>query len=103
MYSQEEILKNNLKLPIHFFYCVKPEDLTQIGGVWGSQYFSKVEIFVNKCKNDTLDSSDKPCKPLEEINNIMADTSHAYFNPSHPNHEIAVEKMRQLHEKVYGK
>jgi len=71
MYSQEEILKNNLKLPIHFFYCVKPENPTQIGGVWGSQYFSKVEIFVNKCKNDTLDSSDKPCKPLEEINNII--------------------------------
>lgn len=59
------------------------------------------EDMAQNTTNNTLATS--PLDAKEEINNIMADTSHAYFNPSHPNHEIAVEKMRQLHEKVYGK
>jgi len=59
------------------------------------------EDMAQNTTNNRLATS--PLDAKEEINNVMADTSHAYFNPSHPNHEIAVEKMRQLHEKVYGK
>jgi len=37
-----------------------------------------------------------------EIDAVMQDPTHAYFNDRHPEHKTAVEKMRQLHEKVFG-
>ncbi len=59
------------------------------------------EDMAQNTTNNRLATS--PLDAKEEINNVMADPKHAYFDPSHPNHNIAVEKMRQLHEKVYGK
>tara|TARA_B110000483_G_scaffold64785_1_gene80738 strand:- start:4283 stop:5131 length:849 start_codon:yes stop_codon:yes gene_type:complete len=59
------------------------------------------EDMAQNTTNNRLATS--PLDAKEEINNVMADSKHAYFDPSHPNHNIAVEKMRQLHEKVYGK
>ncbi len=38
-----------------------------------------------------------------EIESIMQDPSNPYFNAGHKDHRSAVERMRQLHEKVYGK
>jgi hypothetical protein len=71
LYDKEEILKGNLKFPIQYFYCIKPEDRAAIGGIWGSEYFAKVEVFVTKCKNETNNPLDKPCKPIEEIDGII--------------------------------
>ena len=73
IYDKEDKEKYNLKLPIQYFYCINPEDKTQIGGSWGSKYFSKVEIFVNKCRNETISAKTNkpPCKPQKEINKII--------------------------------
>jgi CTP synthase (UTP-ammonia lyase) len=38
----------------------------------------------------------------DEIAQIYANNSHPYFNAAHPEHRAAVERVRQLHEKVYG-
>ena len=39
----------------------------------------------------------------DEISDIYSNPEHPYFNGSHPDHRAAVEKVRQLHEKVYGR
>ena len=38
----------------------------------------------------------------QEIEQIMADPKNPYFDSSHRDHKSMVERMRQLHEKVYG-
>jgi hypothetical protein len=38
----------------------------------------------------------------DEISQIYANSNHPYFNAGHPEHRAAVERVRQLHEKVYG-
>jgi len=43
-----------------------------------------------------------PLDAQDEINSTMANPSHPYFDASHPEHRTAVERMRQLHEKVHG-
>jgi len=37
-----------------------------------------------------------------EIDEVMQNPSHPYFNDRHPENKMAIEKMRQLHEKVHG-
>jgi hypothetical protein len=83
IYDKEEIFKQNLKFPIQYFYCIKPEDRSAIGGIWGSEYFSKVEVFVTKCKNETLNSSDKPCKPNDEIDGIIENGIVSMYTSDH--------------------
>lgn len=43
-----------------------------------------------------------PLDAKDEINATMANPKHPYFDASHPEHRTAIERMRQLHEKVYG-
>ena len=43
-----------------------------------------------------------PLDAQDEINSTMANPNHPYFDASHPEHRTAVERMRQLHEKVHG-
>lgn len=43
-----------------------------------------------------------PIDAKQEIQQIMNDPSHPYFNATHREHLEAVEKMRQLHEKAFG-
>mgnify|MGYP003299960773 FL=1 len=38
----------------------------------------------------------------QEIQDTFNNPDHPYHNPRHKDHQPAVEKMRQLHEKVYG-
>lgn len=43
-----------------------------------------------------------PLDAKQEIEKVMADPKHAYFDARHKDHKTAVEQMRQLHEKVFG-
>jgi len=43
-----------------------------------------------------------PLDAKDEINATMANTKHPYFDAAHPDHRTAIERMKQLHEKVYG-
>jgi hypothetical protein len=43
-----------------------------------------------------------PLDAKDEIQSTMANPKHPYFDASHPEHKTAIERMRQLHEKVYG-
>ena len=38
----------------------------------------------------------------QEIDEVMSKPSGPYFNDRHPEHKATVERMRQLHEKVFG-
>jgi hypothetical protein len=38
----------------------------------------------------------------DEIEQIFTNYDHPYFNGKHPEHKSAVERVRQLHEKVHG-
>lgn len=96
-YSQEEILRRNLKMPIQYFYCMdglkdqieekdnekdKEKAEPQIGGIWGAKYFSKVEIFVKKCNNETNTSS-QPCKSNDEIDSIIENGIVSMYTTNH--------------------
>ena len=38
----------------------------------------------------------------DEINAIYSNPQHAYFDQKNPDHKTAVERVRQLMEKVHG-
>ena len=43
-----------------------------------------------------------PLDAKMEIESVFNNQSHPYFNAQHPEHKAAVERVRELHEKVYG-
>jgi len=51
-------------------------------------------------QNNTLSQS--PLDAKAEIESIQQNKTHAYHNGSDKEHKVAVEHMRQLHEKVFG-
>ena len=58
------------------------------------------EDMAQNTQNNTLASS--PLDAKQEIQDTFNNPEHPYHNPRHKDHQPAVEKMRQLHEKVYG-
>ena len=59
------------------------------------------EDMAQNTQNNNLAVS--PLDAKAEIETIYADSNHAYHNARNPKHKEAVEQVRQLHEKVYGK
>jgi len=58
------------------------------------------EDMAQNTQNNSLSVS--PLDAKSEIQQIMANNKHAYFDASNPEHKNAVEHMRQLHEKAFG-
>tara|TARA_R110002020_G_scaffold227691_1_gene438364 strand:+ start:326 stop:1168 length:843 start_codon:yes stop_codon:yes gene_type:complete len=58
------------------------------------------EDMAQNTTNNTLSVS--PLDAKAEIERIMGDNNHPYFDANHKDHKSAIEQMRQLHEKVYG-
>ena len=58
------------------------------------------EDMAQNTQNNSLAVS--PLDAKAEIEAVYADKKHAYHNARDPKHTEAVEKVRQLHEKVYG-
>ena len=58
------------------------------------------EEMAKNTQNNTVAASALDAK--QEIEQIMADPKNPYFDASHRDHKSMVERMRQLHEKVYG-
>tara|TARA_B100000161_G_C33548051_1_gene414055 strand:+ start:643 stop:1476 length:834 start_codon:yes stop_codon:yes gene_type:complete len=58
------------------------------------------EDMAQNTQNNTLATS--PLDAKQEIQDTFNNPDHPYHNPRHKDHQPAVEKMRQLHEKVYG-
>ena len=58
------------------------------------------EDMAQNTQNNTLASS--PLDAKQEIQDTFNNPDHPYHNPRHKDHQPAVERMRQLHEKVYG-
>jgi len=58
------------------------------------------EDMAKNTQNNRLSVS--PLDAKQEIEKVMSDPKHAYFNAGHKDHRAAVEQMRQLHEKVFG-
>ena len=52
-------------------------------------------------QNNTLAVSELDAR--QEIEKVYADPKHAYHHPADPKHKEAVERVRQLHEKVHNK
>ena len=59
------------------------------------------EDMAQNTQNNSLAVS--PLDAKAEIEAVYADSNHAYHNARDPKHKEAVEKVRQLHEKVYGR
>ena len=59
------------------------------------------EEMAKNTQNNTLSVS--PLDAKAEIDSIYANANHAYHKPYDKEHKNAVEHMRQLHEKVFGK
>jgi hypothetical protein len=59
------------------------------------------EDMAQNTKNNNLATS--PLDAQEEITEIFDNPEHPYHNAKDKGHAVAVEKMRQLHEKVFGK
>jgi ATP-dependent exoDNAse (exonuclease V) alpha subunit len=49
----------------------------------------------------TGEANNTPNNAMEEINRIMGDPKHPYFNPDHPAHGDAVNKMIQLRNQAH--
>jgi len=61
------------------------------------------EITEDMAKNtQTSNLAVSPLDAKDEIQGIFNNPQHAYFNSKHPENKAAVERVRQLHEKVYG-
>ena len=70
------------------------------------KFFAKIgadvtEDMAKNTQNNTLAVS--PLDAKAEIDSIYANSNHAYHKPQDRDHKGAVEHMRQLHEKVFGK
>jgi len=70
------------------------------------KFFAKIgsevtEDMAKNTQNNTLAVS--PLDAKAEIDSIYANANHAYHKPYDKDHKNAVEHMRQLHEKVFGK
>jgi len=70
IYSLEEIQKFNVNFPHKLFYCF-PLNTTYFGGLWGSDHFNSVKIYIKKCSNKTLSNDEMPCKSIEYINSMI--------------------------------
>ena len=57
------------------------------------------EDMAQNTQNNSLAVS--PLDAQEEITEIFDDPDHAYHDPKHRDHKAAVERVRQLHEKVF--
>jgi len=58
------------------------------------------EDMAKNTQNNRLTVS--PLDAKAEIEKIFSDTKHPYHHAGNPEHLNAVEKVKQLHEKVYG-
>ena len=58
------------------------------------------EDMAKNTQNNRLSVS--PLDAKQEIEKIMSDPKHPYFDAGHREHKAAIEQMRQLHEKVFG-
>ena len=58
------------------------------------------EDMTQNTQNNSLQVS--PLDAKQQIQQIMADTKHPYFDASNSEHKNAIEHMRQLHEKAFG-
>ena len=58
------------------------------------------EEMAKNTQNNTIAASVLDAK--QEIEQIMADPKNPYFDARHKDHKAMVDRMRQLHEKVYG-
>ena len=58
------------------------------------------EDMAQNTQNNSLQVS--PLDAKQEIQQVMNDNKHPYFDSSNPEHKNAVEHMRQLHEKAFG-
>ena len=59
------------------------------------------EEMAKNTQSNTLAVS--PLDAQSEIDSIYSNPTHAYHNATHKDHKNAVEYMRQLHEKRFGK
>ena len=58
------------------------------------------EDMAQNTQNNTLNTS--PLDAKQEIQDTFNDSKHPYHNAGHKDHQSAVARMQQLHEKVYG-
>lgn len=58
------------------------------------------EDMTQNTQNNTLAANKLDAQ--DEINSVYNNSNHAYFDQKNPEHKVAVERMRQLMEKVHG-
>lgn len=58
------------------------------------------EDMTQNTQNNTLAANKLDAQ--DEINSVYNNPTHAYFDQKNPEHKVAVERMRQLMEKVHG-
>jgi hypothetical protein len=58
------------------------------------------EDMTQNTQNNTLAANRLDAQ--DEISATFANNNHPYFDAKHPDHRTAVERMRQLMEKVHG-
>ena len=87
------------------------EELTALMNTEAGNHPAVVRLFARLGKEVTEDMAKNtqnnrlavsPLDAKAEIEKIFSDTKHPYHNAGSPEHLNAVEKVKQLHEKVYG-
>jgi hypothetical protein len=67
-YNDNDILEQNLKLPLNKYYCAEPNE-SYMQGYWGANNATKIKVYFNKCENST--DNNFSCRPQEEIEKIV--------------------------------
>jgi hypothetical protein len=67
-YNDNDILEQNLKLPLNKYYCAEPNE-SYMQGYWGANNATKIKVYFNKCENSTANNFS--CRPQEEIEKIV--------------------------------
>ena len=67
-YEDEDILEKNRKFELGLYYCLKPDEVT-INGFWGTNSYSTVFVYINKCVNSTQNGN--TCKSQDLIDQAI--------------------------------
>ncbi len=67
-YTPEDIIENNLKVPLDLFYCTEP-NVTAIEGNWGAPTYVNLRVEFKKCVNTTKNNN--ICKTQDEIDSLI--------------------------------
>ena len=88
-YKDEDIIENNLRVPLDLFYCTEP-NATSIMGNWGAPTYVNLRVEFKKCHNTTMNKNH--CKSPQEIDEVI---QNGYLSLDFTNYNVNPKNFTQ--------